>query len=414
MDHTTDVAILGAGIGGYETFRTLTKLFKRYHINKKITIVDQNNYFTFTPMLHEVASGSIEPQHCAIPLRELVYKTPHAFLKATVQHIDPDKKTILTSEGAVFYDYCIVGLGSGVNYFNTLGAEEHCYSVRTLPQAMELHEELFRKLEQTDKKTLTITIVGGGPTGVEVVGQYAHLVNRDTKALYPNKTITLQLIEAGPEILKILPKNVQKKISHHLTKCGVTIFTNSHIQEVTPNEVVLVDGKRLPSDITIWSAGVKNIAEHFLEKNVCEKGSIPTNEFLQSTKYSSLYAVGDIALSFNKGSSNPQPQLGETAHKEGQFIAQHITALLRNKPTKPFFFKSLGTLMAIGEWYGLVIVGPITLFGRIAWWIRRTTYLFFLPGFARRLKIVIDWTFHGLGFHYTMALERKPKKTILP
>lgn len=405
----TDIAILGAGIGGYETFRSLARLLKRKGIAKKITIIDQNNYFTFTPMLHEVASGSIEPQHCTIPLRELVYKTPHTFLKARVEKIDPEQKIISTSQGELQYEYCVVALGSSVNYFNTLGAEQYCYGVRTLPRAMELHEELFRRLESTTQQELVLTVVGGGFTGVEVAGQLAHLARRDIKKLYPEKKITIQIVEAGPTILKPLPQIAQKKIAEYLAKKDVVVHLNFQIKEVTATHLIGNGGQNLTSDFTIWSAGVKNIAEDLLGSEVCEKGCIPVNEFLQSKHHSSLYAVGDIALSFNPNSEHPQPQLGEVAHKEGEYVAHHLVATLQNKPHKPFVFKSLGTLMTVGEWHGLALIGPFILFGRLAWWIRRTVYLMFMPGIIRKLKIVIDWTLHGFGFQYIVSIERYKK-----
>lgn len=252
--------------------------------------------------------------------------------------------------------------------------------------------------------------MGGGFTGVEVAGQFAYLINRDIKALYPEKKLHLQLLEAGPTLLRSLSQKAQTKITQYLTKQGIKIYPNSHIKEITSTQVILDTGETLPSDLTIWSAGVKNVGEQFLDPAHCEKGCIPVNEFLQSKNNSSLYAVGDIALSFNVGSDRPQPQLGEAAHKEGQYVARHILERLQNKPSKPFYFKSLGTLMSVGEWHGMFLIGSFALFGRVAWWIRRTTYLFFLPGVIRRLKIVIDWTLHGLGFHYTIAIERGNKK----
>lgn len=173
---------------------------------------------------------------------------------------------------------------------------------------------------------------------------------------------------------------------------------------------MLASGERLKSDFTIWSAGVKNVADKFIPETNCEKGCIPVNEFLQSKFDPHVYAVGDNALSFNLGSEKPQPQLGEAAHKEGEYVAKHLVAQLQNKSLKPFRFKSLGTLMTIGEWHGLVIIGNFILFGKLAWWIRRTVYLLFMPGLIRKLKIVIDWTLHGFGFQYTVSIEKETKK----
>jgi NADH dehydrogenase len=207
----TDIVILGAGIGGYETFRSLAKLLKHRGINKKITIVDRNNYFTFTPMLHEVASGSVEPQHCTIALRELVYNTPHSFLKATIHSINVSQKTVLTSQGELHYDYCVVALGSGVNYFNTPGAEQYCYGVRTLTAATKLHEELFQRLECEDQPELTLSVIGGGFTGVEVAGQFSYLINRDLKKLYPEKKLPFNSLKLEIAYLRFCHKKCNKE-----------------------------------------------------------------------------------------------------------------------------------------------------------------------------------------------------------
>jgi NADH dehydrogenase len=189
----------------------------------------------------------------------------------------------------------------------------------------------------------------------------------------------------------------------------VVIHTNFKIKEITARSVISVEGTNIMGDFIVWSAGVKNVANNFLNDSLCEKGMIPTNEFLQHKTISTLYAVGDIALSFNLGSDKPQPPLGEAAHKEGQYVAQHIVATIQQKKIKPFIFKSLGTLMPIGDWWGVAIIGPFTLFGKIAWWIRRTVYVLFMPGIIRKLKIIVDWTLHSFGFRYIASIDRNKK-----
>jgi NADH dehydrogenase len=121
----SDVVILGAGIGGFETFRELSKLFKRHGIHKTITIIDENDYFTFTPLLHEVATGSVLPSHATVPLRELTYNTPHRFLKASITALDPKTKTLTTSEGTITYDYCVMAIGSSFR-----GGESFCFWIK--------------------------------------------------------------------------------------------------------------------------------------------------------------------------------------------------------------------------------------------------------------------------------------------
>ena len=405
-DFQADIVILGAGIGGYETFRTLAKQLKRHRLKKTILLVDKHNYFTFTPMLHEVATGSVEPHHCAIPLRELMYGTPHQFLKAVVEKVDPEENTIKTNQGTVSYDYCVVALGSKTNFFGVPGAETHAHHVRDLASAIHLQETIIEELEDPKKDHIHVTVVGGGFTGIEVAGQLCDLFSQDVPKLYKGKELKLTVIESGESVLKRMPAVVREKVTTRLTSHGVHIETNSRVKKVEARTVTLDSGVKLHSDITIWAGGFKNIAPDFLPEALTEKGRIPVTDCLAHAEYKNLYAVGDIVLFQDAKSGLVAPQLGEAAHREGQYVGRHIVKMMRGKKkTKPFCFKPHGTLIPVGDWYGAAIIGRIIFFGRFAWWIRRTTYLLFLPGFLRKLKIVIDWTLHGIGFRYIIDMH---------
>lgn len=406
----TDVLILGAGIGGYETFRTLSKLMKRKGIKKKITIVDKNNYFTFIPMLHEVAAGSIEPTHCAVPLRELVHGTAHEFIKAEVKGIDPDAKIVATSEGRIAYDFCVVALGSGTNYFNIPGAGVYTHHVRDLNAAMALHNKIIDLLEDNSTKNINIVVAGGGFTGVEIAGQFYDLADKDVRHLYPRIRINISIIESRELLLKFMPDKVRKKITQRFKNQGINIYLNSRVKEVQKDCILLEDEKKIPSDLTIWTTGFENIANRFLPESYVENGRIPVGKYLNHPKADSLYAVGDIMFRKDPKSDIPYPQLAEAAHKEGEYVARHIVERLAGKKyRKSFIFKAKGTLMPIGDWYGVMVIGPFILFGPLAWWIRRTVYLFFMPGLIRKIKIAIDWTLHSFGFRYIIEMNSKKK-----
>ncbi len=400
-----DIVILGAGIGGYETFRTLNRLLRRYGIKKQLTIVDQNNYFTFTPLLHEVASGAVEPTHATLPLQELVYDTPHRFLKATVKKIDPKKKIVETSAGSIGYEYCVVALGSMTNYYGVPGAEQNSYHTRSLSGAMILRHNLIEKLE-SNQTEIAITVVGGGFTGVEVAGQLAYFANHDLAKLYPQKKITFTLIQTIGTVVPMLPVNAQQLIIKRLKKMGVEILFNAAVKEVRPRSVLLTGTERR-SDFTVWCAGFGNIAHCFLEESFCTNNHcVPTTPYLTHPAEPTLYAIGDVALVINQGDTKPIPQLGEAAYHEGRYVAKHLIATMRKKTMRPFQFKSKGTLMPIGDRYGIAVFGKIVVSGLFAWWLRRTVYLMFMPGILRKLKIVIDWTLHLFGFRYIIAVER--------
>jgi NADH dehydrogenase len=394
---STDILILGAGIGGYTVFDHLANELKKNKIDKTITIVDQNNYFTFTPLLHEVASGSVEPQHATISLRELIYKTPHHCLQTKVERILPQIKTVQTGLGDIHYEYCIIALGSGVNFYNILGAKKFSYSVRTLNEALHLRNDLIKKLENSPKE-LIINIIGGGYTGVEVAGQLSSLAKHDLKKLYPQTKIDLNIIQSASTIAPQLPKRAQEKIINRLKKLGVKIFFNSSVDEVREDKIILKD-QILPSDVTVWCAGVDNFAANFLDVNYCERGRLSVNEYLQIDNLTDTYAIGDIACGHNQEENSIYPQIGEVAQAQGKYVAKHLISKMIDKNIKPFHFKSKGTLMPIGDNYGVVVLRKnIILAGFFAWWLRRTVYLVFMPGKLRKIKIVINWTLNLFGF----------------
>lgn len=402
----TDIAILGAGIGGFTAFRALTRLLKKNKLNKTITLIDRNNYFVFTPLLHEAASGSVEPDHCARSLIELVNSAPHRFIKASVNKIEPEKNLIITDGANITYNFCIMGLGSEMNYYNIPGAENFSYSVRTLTQAIRLKEKFIAGLESNEP--LSIAIVGGGYVGIETAGQLAYMARRGLKKLYRHKQIEFNLIQNVPALAPHLPASARKKITKRLEKLGVNIWLNSEVKEARESEIILKDN-RLHSDITVWCAGFKNVAEEFLDANYCDRGRVPVTEFLNHRLAPNFYVVGDVALGHNLGDETPFPQLGEAAHEEGKYAAKHIVATLTNKKLAPFHFKSWGTLMPIGDKYGVAISGNTVFGGLFAWWLRRTVYIFFVPGFISKLKIIFDWTLRLFGAEYVVDTELKQK-----
>lgn len=397
----TDILILGGGIGGYETYRQLAKRLRRTGQPLQITLVDANTYYTFTPMLHEAATGAVEPMHCAISLHELI-AVPHQFIQAKVTSIDPAKKTVQTSAGPIEYTWCVAALGSAVNYFSVPGAAEHTHNVRTLAAAQKLHDDLITLLE-TNKSELAITIVGGGWTGVEVAGQYAQLLNRDTKSYYPHKKISLTIVENAPALLARLPANVSREVAKRLQRDGVTVRTGEQVKAVSAAAVTLSSGQNLTSDLTVWTTGFENVAATYLPSAVCEKGRLCVSEYLTNQTYDHLYAVGDIAYAINPITKEPYPQLGETAVAQAKFVACDLINRITQKPRKPFSFQTKGNLIPLGDWDGVAIVGRFTIFGPLAWIIRRAVYILVIPTWKARLKIMIDWTLHSFGRRYILG-----------
>lgn len=403
----TDIAIVGAGIGGFAAFQALSKLLKKKKLNKTITLIDRNNYFVFTPLLHEAASGSVEPDHCARSLIEVASGTPHRFIKADVNKIEPEKNLITADGINISYDYCVLGLGSEVNYYGVPGADIFSYSVRTLTEAIRLKKKFISSLENDEP--LSVTVVGGGFTGIETIGQLAYMARRGLKKLYHRKKIEFNLIQNVSALAPQLPALARKKITDRLIKLGVNIWLNSEVKEMRESKIILKDNQ-LVSDITVWCAGFKSVAEKFFDAKYCERGRVPVTGYLNHGLAPNLYAVGDVALGHNVNDNTPFPQLAETAEKQGKYVAKHIIATFTNKKSAPFFFKSWGTLMPIGDKYGLAIFGNLIFGGIFAWWLRRTVYVFFMPDSISKIKIIFDWTLRLFGADYVVDTESKQKR----
>lgn len=408
----TNILILGAGIGGYEAFRSLAKRLKRAGIKKKITIVDENNYFTFIPLLHEVASGAVEPEHCTLALREVTAGTPYEFIKGRVVKIDPIKKLVALNCpeadcGGISYDICIIALGSTINYSGVDGAAEHSYHIRTLGNALSFRRALIDRFDSPETE-VTVSVIGGGTTGVEVAGQIGYLLNHDLKRLYPNKTGAVRLVESSTELAGRLPPKARLLIARRLRRLGIQVLLGTGVKAVGTDELILENGEKLKSDLTLWATGIKNTAKDLLPKDYCDDGRVPTDDFLRHPRDSSLYAIGDIANCFDAHCQISIPQLGEAAHRQGQYLAKQLVSAWRGRPiTNHFHFISRGTLMSVGERYGLIIRGRFVIAGWFAWVIRRAVYVWFMPGIARKIKILSDWLLRSFGSADIISINRK-------
>lgn len=400
----TDILILGGGIGGLEVYRKLSKQLRKNKLTLSITLVDANTYYTFVPMLHEVATGAVEPMHCAISLREIVTE-PHQFVQATVRQINPDKRQVELSNGTIEYTWCVVALGSAVNYLNVPGAAEHSYNVRTLEAASCLHTDLIKLLE-SEQTEISVTIVGGGWTGVEVAGQYAQLFKKDVAYHYPHKKTNLSLLEGAPAVLARLPTKIQQGVAARLTRSGVTLHLNERVKAVSKKAVTLSSGQSLASDIVVWTTGFQNVAATYLPNEMCTNGRLPVNSHLVNPKFNTLYAIGDISLAIDQTTGEPYSQLGETAVAQANYVADDIVARLKKTTQSDFTFKNKGNLIPLGDWDGAALIGKLTFFGPLAWLLRRSVYIAVIPTWKARLRILIDWALHSFGHRYILGASQ--------
>jgi NADH dehydrogenase len=401
----TRILILGGGFGGIYAARQLDVLVGK-NPNVEITLVNRENFFLFTPMLHEVAASDLEITNIVSPIRELLR---HAqFFCGNVEAIDLHKKLVTVSHGYGLhshdlpYDYLILALGSTTNFFNLPGVEERAITMKSLGDAIHLRNVLISHLEEADSECsaqdrdglMTVVIAGGGFAGIETIGSVNDLI-RSALPLYPHidrKHIRMVVVHPGDLVLPELGPELGAYAQRKLTQRGVEIRTKTRVASVDDRGVTLSDGTVIPTRTLIWTAGT---SPHMLLSTLpCdrEKGRIRVNECLELKDWPGVWALGDCALVPDPITRGFHPPTAQHALREGTTVANNVFAAMHNRPQKPFRFKTLGLLASIGHRTGVAQVMGIKFSGFVAWWLWRTIYLSKLPRLEKKVRVAIAWT----------------------
>ncbi len=395
------IVILGAGFGGLYTYKSLYKYFNKNEID--VTIVNRTNYFLFTPLLHEVATGSIAHHQVVESIRQIIYKGNDKLHVADVVSIDCDKHTVKTTIDELHYDVLVVALGATTNFFNAPGADKYTFVLKDLRDAIRLRTsfiETFEKASEmknhdTKMKELTFAVVGGGPTGVELVAEMAELFS-DTFVRYYHgiiscEDITLYLINRDKEILLPFHQILRKNALNTLRRNGVKVILNMSVKEVRKDEIVFTDESSIKVNHVIWTAGVKPNAIKFEQNVLLDNWSrIVVTPTLQIKDRPNIFAIGDIA-SLAGPDGKPLPMLAQVAEKQGVLTGHNIKRFFAGKALAPFSYKSQGSLASIGKWNAVAQFGRFNFRGPVAWFIWRVVYLFKFISPSKKIKIFVDW-----------------------
>ena len=399
------IVILGGGFGGiYAALRLQNKLGRDANI--EITLVNRENFFLFTPMLHEIAAGDLDPADIVSPIRSLLKRGN--FLCGEVEQIDLERKIVGVSHGyerhthPIEYDYLVLALGSVTNFFMLPGVEERSLTMKSLGDAIQLRNRLIAHLEEADaemdtndaKALLTFVVAGGGFAGVETIAAVNDFI-RESLKFYPRLTeemVSVIVAHPGEVILPELGPDLGAYAQRKLRQRGVEIRTKTKVIEATNEGVKLSDGTFIKTHTLIWTAGTSPHPLLGMLPCESEKGRIKVDEFLQVPKWPGVFAFGDCAVVPNARTGKPHPPTAQHAVREAKTAADNIVADLRGKAMKPFDFKLIGQLAAIGRRTGVAKIFGFKFSGFFAWWMWRTIYLSKLPRFEKKLRVAIDWT----------------------
>ena len=391
------VVILGGGFGGLAAARALYK-------TAEVTVVDRHNYQTFLPLLYQVSTAGLAADHVAYPIRGALRKTSVKFRMGSPLSIDHKNKEVkLDSLDVLKFDHLIVALGSTTADFGIPGVTEFTLGMKSVNEALTIRAEIMRRFEDLcrleDDTRLAITVIGGGPTGVEMAGAIAELIRGPLKSDQKQAAaqIDITIIEAGDRLLPTFSPILSKRTKKDLEKLGVKVLVGSPVAGVENREITLKDNQVLPSEITIWAAGVKG-------SNAMAQLSLPVSgnrvvvePTMQVKNYPNIWALGDIAGALDKD-GKPLPMVAPVAIQQGKFIAKQITRLSSSKALKEFKYLDKGSMATIGRNKAVVEVKGFKLSGPIAWLIWVALHLFYLLGGRNKITTIADWTWNYLTF----------------
>jgi len=405
------VVVVGGGFAGLYTAMELDRRLG-HHRALEIVVLDRRNYFLFPPLLPSVATGAIETRQVTYPFRRIFEATNVVFRKETVESIDVKGKLIHTRADVdeqsaalhrqVRYDALVLAPGSDTQTFRTPGVAEHAFFMRELGDAVAVRNHIIDCFELAAQELsaerraalLRFVVVGGGPTGVELVAEIRDLIEHVLFVRYPEvqpSEVDLVLVQSAPQLLPGWHPRVVQRATEQLHALEVRVLSGRKVVSVDEFAVSLDQDERLSTRTAVWCAGVKPaglLGAVELPKH--PSGRIPVDEDLRVPGHPEVFVLGDASLCLHEGKQ--LPPLGQVAFQQGTHTGKNLSRLLRGEPLKPFRYFNYGSLVSVGEHFAAVDLLGVRMSGALAWFIWRTLYLTKLVGFGNKVRVVLDWT----------------------
>ncbi len=402
------VVIVGAGFGGLSAVRALA------NEAVDVVLVDQRNHHLFQPLLYQVATAWLSPADIAAPVRSVFAKQQNSIVfLGKVIGVDTAARTVRIDTGlrqeSLNYDYLIVATGARHDYFGNDQWEAFAPGLKTIEDAIAIRERLLMAFEMAEMSTdaaerdanLTIVVVGGGATGVEMAGSIAELAKaalvRDFRRIDPRQARIL-LVEAGPRLLPSFPEDLSAAARRSLEKLGVSVRLNARVMACEAGSVMVGD-ERIAAATVVWAAGVKaSPAATWLDVKADRVGRTLVNADFSVPGHPDVFVIGDTA-SLTDAAGRIVPGVAPAAKQAGHYVASVIAAKVHGKAAPaPFRYRDMGNLATIGRRAAVADFGWISLRGPIAWWLWGIVHIFFLIDFRSRVTVSINWLWSFLTY----------------
>ena len=413
------IVIIGGGFAGVALAKELAK-----H-EMQVVLLDKHNYHTFQPLLYQVATGGLEPDSIAYPIRKILSHYPNFFFRlAEVDSIDNENKIIYSDIGTLKYDYLVLATGSKTNFFGNEQIARNSMIMKTVPEALDLRSLILENFEQallTDSldeqdALMNFVIVGAGPTGVELAGTLAEIKKGILPKDYPDldtRRAQVNLIQSGNTILKGMSEKSSEEAEKFLEKMGVNIWKNTRVISYNGKEVRTNTELRFNTATLVWAAGVEGSTINGLDEKsiLVHNNRLRVNEYNEIVGCKAAFAIGDIACMVSENYPKGHPMVAQVAIQQGKHLGKNLVRLIEEGESMlPFSYKNKGTMATIGRNKAVVELPRWKFQGVFAWFVWMFVHLFFLIGFRNRIVVFVNWVYNYIRFDREARLIIRPYK----
>jgi len=417
----TRIVVLGGGFGGIEAMRVLErKLGGRADV--ELLLISDNNYLLFTPLLPQVASSLVEPRHIVQPIRDIRGSRRFRFRRDRVDGIDLAARRVHLAEGSVEYDRLVLALGGITPSFGIPGVDAHALNYKSLEDGVLLRDHLIDLAEHADhepdpaarRRLLTICVVGGGYTGVELIAELQDFFESYLVRRYRGieaGDYRLLLLEAGREILRGVHPTLAERARASLGREGIDVRTGTPVTRVLEGAVEIQGAEQIPVGLTIWAAGVKGhpvLADLPVEHD--RLGRVVVDAHLRVPAHPEVYGVGDAVTI--QGRPEASIPIIPAALAHGRLAADNIAADLAGRPLETIEFRPQGMLVSLGERYAVVEIMGLRFSGYAAWLFWNALHLYKLVGLRKQLQVALDWSLARVFPRDSAIMGRPPRCAI--
>ncbi|UOQ54749.1 NAD(P)/FAD-dependent oxidoreductase [Hymenobacter cellulosivorans] len=410
------VVIVGCGFGGLRLAKSLRDA------PVQVVVIDRNNYHNFQPLLYQVATGALEADSIAYPIRKIFAGQKNFFYRmADVQRVDTASNTVQTSVGDIRYDYLVLATGSLTNFFGIESLEKNAMQIKSIPNALNLRSFIFQNFEKAlltenpeEKQALmNIVVVGGGPTGVEISGSLAEMRKHVLPKDYPELDLSkmkIILVEAGAELLGPMSVKSQQDAMRYMQELGVEVRLNTHIKGYENCRAYYSETDFIPTENLIWAAGVNGAAVPGIPAEIVARNKrINVNQWNQVEGLPNVFAIGDVANMVTEEMPRGLPMLAPVAQQQAELLGDNLQRIIKGQAPVPFVYKNKGVMAIVSRNKAVVdLPKDVHFSGIFGWFTWLFVHLMTLVGFRNKVVAFVDWAFSYFSSDQALRLIIRP------